>query len=292
MTHPLLLHSVSYAGLWGQAALGVEAVVDRAADLGFDGVMLMAKRPHVSPLDYGPAERERLRRKLDGKPVVLAGYCNLTGDLEHGEIPHRELNVVYLEELARLAADLGATSVRVFTGYEHPSGNWAAQWRLIADTLREAAERAEAHGVALGIQNHHDHAVGWRSLLDLLAAVGHPNAKAMFDAWAPALHGEDLRECARALAPHTIHTTVADYQLRPRHRYQPALVNYEPAPPYTVAVPMGEGTINYRAFFTGLDEGGFTGTVSYEMCSPLAGGGDLATLDRYARRFVEWMMVG
>jgi len=25
------------------------------------------------------------------------------------------------------------------------------------------------------------------------------------------------------------------------------------------------------------------------MCSPLAGGGELKTLDRYARRFVEWM---
>jgi hypothetical protein len=35
--------------------------------------------------------------------------------------------------------------------------------------------------------------------------------------------------------------------------------------------------------------GGFEGSVAYEMCSPLLGGGSLENLDRYARRFVEFM---
>ena len=48
-----VLHSVSYAGVWpGQARLTLEAFVDKAADLGFRGVMLMAKRPHLSVLDW------------------------------------------------------------------------------------------------------------------------------------------------------------------------------------------------------------------------------------------------
>ena len=61
----LLLHSVSYAGLWGQAYLSVDEFVAKAAELGFGGVMLMAKRPHVSILDYGPAERAALRWKIE-----------------------------------------------------------------------------------------------------------------------------------------------------------------------------------------------------------------------------------
>ncbi len=48
MIGPALLHSVSYAGLWGQAFLPVEEFLDKAAALGYQGVMLMAKRPHVS----------------------------------------------------------------------------------------------------------------------------------------------------------------------------------------------------------------------------------------------------
>ena len=55
----LLLHSVSYAGLWGQAFLPVDEFVAKAAQLGFGGVMLMAKRPHVSILDYGPKKGQR-----------------------------------------------------------------------------------------------------------------------------------------------------------------------------------------------------------------------------------------
>ena len=53
MKSELLLHSVSYAGLWGQHFLSVDAFIDKAAELGYSGVMLMAKRPHISVLDYG-----------------------------------------------------------------------------------------------------------------------------------------------------------------------------------------------------------------------------------------------
>ena len=43
------LHSIGYAGLWrGQALLSVDDFLLKAKELGFDGVMLMAKRPHLS----------------------------------------------------------------------------------------------------------------------------------------------------------------------------------------------------------------------------------------------------
>lgn len=292
MSRTLLLHSVSYAGLWGQAFLPVDRVVSKAAELGFGGVMLMAKRPHVSPLDYGPSERLALRRLLEQHHLTnlcVAGYCNLTADLEHGEMPHREIQVAYLKELIQLTADLGGTLLRVFTGYDNPAADYGRQWRLIVETLREASHIAADHGVTLGVQNHHDIACGWESMADLIREVGETNCRALFDAWAPALHGANLGDAAKALAPITVHTTVADYQLRPRYRYVPALVNYETQTPYTVAVPMGDGFIDYRAFFAGLAAGGFAGSVAYEMCSPLMDGGELAILDRYAREFIHYM---
>jgi sugar phosphate isomerase/epimerase len=288
----LLLHSVSYAGFWGQPFLDVEHFLAKASTLGFDGVMLAAKRPHASPLDLDAKARAHLRSRLDHyklKDLVLAGYCNLTADLDHSDIPTRETNLVYLTELARLAHDLGSSVVRIFTGYEHPAQDYGRQMRLLAETLKEAAHRAAHFHVTLGIQNHHDLAVGHESLLDLLHQVNEPNCRALFDAWAPALQGEDLSRAAQRLAPHTIHTTVADYQKRPRYKYQPALVNYEPQTPYIQAVPMGEGFIDYKTFFATLREHGFRGSIAYEMCSPLRDGADLATLDRYARRFLDYM---
>ena len=288
-----LLHSVSYSGSWGQAALSLEAFVDKAAALDFDGVMLMAKRPHLSVLDYDAAARRKLRARLEShnlRGLVLAGYTNFTADMEHAEIPHREIQIAHVAELAHIAHDLGGGIVRIFTGYEHPAASATAQWNLLVAALKECAHRcAPFPDVTLGLQNHHDLAAGWQSMRDLVRAVNEPNLQPLFDAWAPALHGDNLHEAARAMGAITPHTTVADYQLRPRYKYEPALVNYVPQTPYTLAVPMGEGFIDYTGFCNGLVESGFRGSIAYEMCSPLRDGGSEATLDRYATRFLEWL---
>jgi sugar phosphate isomerase/epimerase len=52
---------------------------------------------------------------------------------------------------------------------------------------------------------------------------------------------------------------------------------------------MGEGELPYKPFFAALKASGFDGWVSYEMCSPLRGGGSLDNLRRYAHRFLEYM---
>ncbi len=288
---PLLLHSVSYAGFWGQAALGLDAFIEKAAELGYDGVMLMAKRPHLSVLDYDDAALARLRSRLDSlglRHVCLAGYTNFTGDLEHGDIPHREMQIQHVTDLARMGQALGAKAVRIFTGYENPAAGYAAQWKILVDSLRECARRAAAYGVVVGVQNHHDLAAGYETLHDLLRTVNEPNCMAMFDAWAPYLHGADLQAAAKTMAAMTVHTTIADYQLRPRYKYNAAVVNYTRETALVQAVPMGEGEIDYRAFMAALREAGFGGTVAYEMCSPLLDGGSVETLDRYARRFLEY----
>lgn len=287
-----MLFSVGYSGSWGQAKLSVEEFVDKAADLGFAGVMLGGKRPHLSPLDFDAARREKLRRRIESrglKKVYVAGYNNFTADLEHSDIPMREIQVGYVTELARLARDVGGDLVRVFTGYEHAAGEYLSQWNLVVDSLKECAQRAAEFQVTIGVQNHHDLGVDYRSQKDLIDQVNESNCRALFDAWSPALQGADLVEAARTMAPLTVHTTVADYQKRPRFRYQPDVINYHPELPYAQAVEMGEGFIDYRGFLAALAEGGFTGTVCYEMCSPILGGGSVENLDRYAQRFLRFL---
>src|SRR5438477_411534 len=168
----LALFSVSYAGLWGQAALDLRAFARRAADLGYDAVMLAGKRPHLAPLDADDASLAALRDALDSagmRCAVVAAYTDL----------------------------------------------------------------------------------------------------------AP---------------PHAAITTNADYVRLPRYRYRPDAVNYEPAGPDLVrAVPFGTGFIDYPAFFRGLTDGGFDGVATYEMCSPVRGGGSIENLDRYAATYVRWM---
>ena len=295
----LALHSVSYAGVWpGQERLTLEEFISRAAALGFTGVMLVAKRPHLSLLDYPahqPEKREALRALLaeHGLSVhSLAGYNDFTVGPERPDVPFWEHQIVYLAELAALARDLDCPAIRVFTGYERHGLSYDAGWTSVVTGLREAARLAADFGVTLTVQNHHDFAVDYESMYQLLAEVDHPNCQAAFDAWSPAvqgLHGEELAAAVRRMAPFMAYTTVADYVALPRYRYEPALVNYVAEPARMLAVPMGEGLIDYDTFFETLIETGYTGTVAYEMCSSLHGGGGLDNLDTCARQFQDYM---
>ena len=294
----LALHSVSYAGVWpGQTRLGLEAVLDKAVEFGYQGVMLVAKRPHASVVDLEAGARRELRAAIEGRGLQLAamaGYTDFCAGHDRPDVPLPEMQILYVSELARLAHDLGGNLIRIFTGFAKPGVSYDTQWGWCVEAIRECARRAADLGVTVGVQNHHDVAAHYLSMADLLRGVGHSNARACFDAWSPALHGANgaqLREAAKVMGPHTAYTTIADYVLRPRFTYHPDVVNYTREPDVVRAVPMGEGFIDYDAFLNGLREGGYPedGWVAYELCSPLEGGGSEQNLDRYARHFVSWM---
>lgn len=288
----LALFSVSYAGLWGQTSLGVNAFIAKAARLGYESVMLMGKRPHLSPLDSDSETIAQTRTALEQHGIrcdVVAGYTDFAGS-GAAEVPYLEMQLAYVESLAAIAAQLGASVVRVFSAYETDGQAPYTTWTRTVAGLREACDRAATHGVTLAVQNHHDVGVHSESLLELLHDIDRPNCRLGFDAWSPALRGEDLYRAALKTAPHVAITTNADYVRLPRFRYRPDLVNYEPAAPDMVrAVRFGDGFIDYPAFFHGLEDGGFDGVASYEMCSPIRGGGAPENLDAYAKAYLDWM---
>lgn len=287
-----VLFSVSYAGFWGQARLDLPAFFRKAAALGYPAVEIAGKRPHLSVLDH-PTEEAlgslRQQARVAGIDVVtIAGYTDFTTGRHAAEVPFVEMQLAYVEGLARMGRALGARIVRVFSGYSEELRNYQADWNRCVTALREAAALAQSHGLVLGVQNHHDVGVSVEAFEELLDEVDHVNCKAMFDPWAPALHGVDLYQAARRLAPRMIQTTLADYVRLPRFVYRPDLVNYARQEPDAVrAVALGEGFVDLEGFFAGLREGGFTGYVAYEMCSPVRGGGTEPNLDRTAARSLE-----
>jgi len=284
-----MLFSVGYAGLWGQHRLELKPFLARAGALGYPAVELMGKRPHLSILDVDEHALDALRDTAATAGVeiaTIAGYTHFTLGRDT-EIPAVEIQVAYVRQLARMARQLGARIVRIFTGYLVEPSAFQRDWEICVRAVREWAPVAADEGGILGVQNHHDVGVGVASFCEFLDEVDHPNCRAMFDPWAPALHGEDLRLWARRLAPRMVQTTLADYVRLPRYRYVPGLVNYERLEDAVRAVPLGDGFLDLDGFFAGLREGGFDGYVAYEMCSPLRGGGGEDNLDRAASRSLE-----
>lgn len=288
----LSLFSVSYAGYWGQQALELPEFIGTAAKHGYDCVMLAGKRPHLSPLDTDAEKLASVKAALSEHNItcgVIAGYTDLSPSAA-AEVPYLEMQISYVESLARIASELGAEVVRVFTAYETEGHSPQSIWNGVVTSLREMSDRAADYGVTLAVQNHHDLGVHSDVLAEVLHDIDRPNCRLGFDAWSPALRGEDLYECAKKMAPYTIITTNADYIRLPRFHYQPELINYQRAQTDMVrAVKFGEGFIDYPAFFQGLKEGGFDGIANYEMCSPIRGGGAIENLNDYSAHYVEWM---
>ena len=289
----LSLFTVSFAGLWGQHRLSLEDSIRKTSDLGYQGVEIMGKRPHLSPLDYSVEDCDVLRDQLDSqglKVSAVAAYTNFTGGMDSPEVPFPDLQIAYIEALAERTARLGGDLIRIFTSYERADIPFASQWQATVGAIRQCADRAADHGVTIGIQNHHDIGVATKALQELLSDVDRPNVTPMYDLWSVYLMGEDVVAGTRAMGPRMRFTTVADYVTIPRAHYKGELVNYTPVnPPYVQAVPMGQGELPYDLFFKTLLDTGFDGWISYEMCCPVRGGGAIENIEQYAHRFIQYM---
>jgi sugar phosphate isomerase/epimerase len=290
------LHSVGYSGAWrGQAVISVDDFLLKAKQLGFDGVMLGAKRPHVSLIDYDDTARQKLRariKELGLELVCIAGYNDFTAGVDKSGIPNVEIQAVYVGELARLARDLGTNMVRVFTGYERADLPADRQYGMVVEGLKVAGRIAAGYGVTLIVQNHHDIACHHVAMKWLLDEVNMPNVKAAFDCWSPTLEGlsaEEIRQAIYTMKPYILHTTTADYEKLPRYRYEPEQVNYVEQLAENRLVPIGEGYLDYKSFINTLKEIGYQGYIAWEMCAELKGGGSIENLDKTAKAFLEYV---
>lgn len=290
------LHSVSYAGVWrGQAVLTVDEFLVKARDLGFEGVEIMCKKPHLSPVDYDAAARRRLCAKIEDlglKLVILGGYTDFSAGMDKPGIPHAEIQATYLGEVARLANDLGTNMVRVFTGYDREGIPYDQQYATVVQGLRMGGQLAARYGVTLAVQNHHGLAVTAEDMYWLLKEVDLPNVKAAWDAWSPSAQGytpEEIRRGVLKLKPFIVHTTAAQYVTVPRYHFMPEIVDYKKIPSVNRMVPMGPGMVDYESFFNALKEIGYQGYVAYEICAVTEGGGSIENLDRTAKSFLDYI---
>ncbi|MCK4922377.1 MAG: sugar phosphate isomerase/epimerase [Bacteroidales bacterium] len=290
------LHSIGYSGLWrGQARLSVDEFLVKAKELGYDGVMLMAKRPHLSLIDYDKEARAALKKRIEdlGLTLVgLAGYSDYTAGIDKPGIPHTEIQAAYIGQMAELASDLGTNMIRIFTGYERPGIPYDKQYATVVEGITLSAIEAQKYGVTLVIQNHHDIALHHDAMYWMLKEINMPNVMSGWDAWAPTLEGlstEEIRESILKMKPFIVNTIAADYVTLPRYNYENHLTNYVEDKPVMRAVPMGEGIIDYDSFFGTLKEIGYQGYLVYEMCEVLEGGGSIENLDATAKKFLNYV---
>ena len=269
------LYSITYLGIWYRGeALSLEELVKRAKEYGYDGVEIDGKRPHGNPLDM-PASRCKTLRSFANDHGVEIYAVSANNDFSSPVPEQRECQVVYMRNLIRMTADLGAKLVRVFLAWpgvtRHPQlgrydiakriwqeahKDFTAEetWSWCRAALVESARIAGDHGITLALQNHGPVIEDYPDMLRMIREVASPHLKACLDA--PLLKDKsDAATRQAALSVRGLQVLSHFGGEFDRNADGRAFVS--------------KGQRNLPAFIGAMREIGYDGYFGYELCHPL-----------------------
>jgi sugar phosphate isomerase/epimerase len=277
------LYSITYLGLWYRGpALTLEDVILRARRFGYDGIEIDGKRPHGNPLDLpAPRCRDLAMRAADEGVEMYAVAAN--NDFSSPVPEYRESQLLYVRDLIRMTASLGAQALRIFAAWpgvtmsaggaayaiarrlwrDAHQGITADQtWEWCRDGLVEAARMAGDAGITLALQNHAPVTNSPADVLRMIREVGSPHLKACIDAPLAARQGvTSMQQMARDVgALQVLSHFGGEYD----RASDGAVRGFVRNPDFTLTPED-----YYADFAEGMREIGYSGYLGYELCHPL-----------------------
>jgi sugar phosphate isomerase/epimerase len=277
------LYSITYLGLWyAGRALTLEEIVERAREYGYDGIEIDGKRPHGNPLDLTASRCRDLRLRADDAGIDIYAVA-ANNDFSSPVPEHREAQLVYVRDLIRMTADLGASVLRVFAAWpgvtrREDSGTYAVArriwreahmesadeqtWDWCRDGLREAARWAGDAGVTLALQNHPPVTNSPADMLRMIREVDSPHLNACLDAPLAAKQGvTSMQDAAREVGTLQVLSHFGGEYERDGDGCVRGLVRN----PDDTLTPEDF----YFDFALGMRHIGYGGYIGYELCHPL-----------------------
>ncbi|MFD4788297.1 sugar phosphate isomerase/epimerase family protein [Streptomyces sp. NPDC058459] len=237
----------STLGVPGMPLEDVRALALRTGWTGIE-VLSSADEPVHTGLD-GPARAAARRLLADGVTLLSVNSYVHVGRTDQSD---EEVVTSILAE-ARLAADLGATAVRVFPGAEGGTGAVVgAGAGLEAGTARivarlSGAARLLPPGVGIWLETHDSHSTG-AEVAALLDEIADRRVRALWDIAHSCRRGEPWETTLDVLRPHLAHVQIKDEEPTGRH----------------LPVPLGEGAVPVAAVLRRLSAEGYGRWVSLE----------------------------
>ncbi|MHB9031865.1 MAG: sugar phosphate isomerase/epimerase family protein [Anaerolineae bacterium] len=252
-------------------------------DFTFDEVLALAKRHAYQGIEFRtdsnhkhgveaaavPAARAAFRSKLADAGLEA---CCLASSLQFVN----KAAVSQAPALIDLAADLGCPGMRIFCGPLPEGSTIESAIPLVADNIRQVAERALKSGVRLWLETH-DSVSKAVYAGRIVRLVDHPALAINWDNMHPYRNGESLADTWTAIAPFIQHTHFHD------------AVNDPGAP---VITPFGQGGMPIQAMFDLLQSINYQGYYSGEWFAQQMGADADASLaahkegiERLARNF-------
>lgn len=238
--------------------------------LGFDGIEIAAREPHLSPATSAPRVKEMKALAGDfGLDIpVIAGYMGGFSTASDAECAQ---SFDDFQRMLAIAGELGAKMVRVSPG--GPNAFLASDYHYAkaAHWLNRCAEEAKRQGAAVVLEIHNVSLVETvDSSLRLLKLIEHDNVGMIHDAGNMYITDTDYgRESVLKLGKRLFHVHVKD-ELRVDEAGAPGtFVNKtRHGEEKFLQSRMGEGKADHRPLFEALAETGYAGWVTLECHAP------------------------
>lgn len=254
--------------------VGVREGLKKAKEAGADGVQIYAVKGEMDPDQLTPSNRTELKNYIDSLGLEISA---LVGDLGGHGFQNKSENAWKVEKSKRildLAKELGTDIVTTHIGIVPHD-----QRSELFDTMHSACEQlgqyAKSMGSYFAIETGPETAQDLKVFLDTLSTNG---VSVNFD---PAnmvmVTGDDPVQGVRTLKDYIVHTHVKDgirlKPVDPRAVY--GSIGYEPMDHEKIAqmvasgeffreLPLGEGNVDFDAYFRALQETGYTGYLTIE----------------------------
>ncbi|GHE22205.1 sugar phosphate isomerase/epimerase family protein [Halomonas urumqiensis] len=229
-------------------AMTLDEVIDRAIAFGVEGVSLESFMLD----DTSPVRLVALRKKLDEAGLARVWAWGHPDGLGSGSRPEA---IKDLFANIDVACALGAGVMRICAGGRRTRPvNWVDHRRNLLPLLKHAAERAEARGVVLAVENHVDLLAG--ELAELIEAVDSPALGVCLDTANNLRMLEDPMVAIETLAPYARATHLKDITA---YRGDPKTFGFWPS------VPLGQGLIDIPATLRLLKQYDYQGLLALEI---------------------------
>jgi D-psicose/D-tagatose/L-ribulose 3-epimerase len=223
-----------------------DSIIDQIKALGFDAVEI----PIFNTTDLAPYSR--LGKRLKSLGLGATGVTVMGSDFNpiSPEAKSRDAAVAHLDRVMECGQEFGCeivcgpihSAIGVFSG----TGPTDDEFKYGVDTLRKAAEKAQARGIKLGIEYLNRFEIYFLTTaaqtVRFVHAVNHPFCKMMFDSFHAHIEEKNQADAILSCARETIHVHVSE--------------NDRGTP--------GTGQVNWDSFFGGLKKSGYDGYLTIE----------------------------
>lgn len=219
--------------------LPLEKVLDIAADVGFEGVEIWGKPPHI-PDKYDQEYVKSIPKMTTERGLEIISFGSYVNPLMDNYKDHWDLAF-------KIAQDLGTKVMRVWSGGGSSKDITAENKQLIISRFREMAEKAESKGILLAMEMHGNNFTDTaETILELLNAVDHPNLKTYYQP-VSVTGASSPYEAARLLGQHVIH------------------VHAQNSGSDELSGEIGDGILDYKRIVEILKSEGFDGCLEVEF---------------------------